>query len=122
MTAASVDPAAPGGVPVERSRAGSRRPAVAQHTWKRPLDDSRPFDHSYGSLQARRWMEAAIEAATAAFGAYLAWSGLRERSPDLSPATGVDQVLEIIRAALSLAGKRTIDHLHDRDIRRTATV
>ena len=28
-------------------------------------------------VAARRWMEAAIESATAAFGAYLAWSGLR---------------------------------------------
>jgi TRAP-type C4-dicarboxylate transport system permease small subunit len=60
------------------------------------------------SLQARRWMEAAIEAATAAFGAYLAWSGLRfvdVTSGSVSAAIGYP--IEMLHVLAPVAGALT---------------
>jgi TRAP-type C4-dicarboxylate transport system permease small subunit len=59
-------------------------------------------------VQARRWMEAAIEAATAAFGAYLAWSGLRfvdVTSGSVSAAIGYP--IEMLHALAPIAGALT---------------
>ncbi len=54
---------------------------------------------------ARRWAEAAIDAATAAFGAYLAWSGLRfldVTGGSVSAAIGYP--IEILHALAPAAG------------------
>lgn len=58
--------------------------------------------------QVRRWMEAAIETATAAFGAYLAWSGLRfvdVTSGSISAAIGYP--IEMLHALAPVAGALT---------------
>jgi TRAP-type C4-dicarboxylate transport system permease small subunit len=57
---------------------------------------------------ARRWMETAIEAATAAFGAYLTWSGLRfvdVTSGSVSAAIGYP--IEFLHALAPIAGALT---------------
>ncbi len=59
-------------------------------------------------VHARRWMEAAIETATAAFGAYLAWSGLRfvdVTSGSVSAAIGYP--IEMLHALAPVAGALT---------------
>jgi TRAP-type C4-dicarboxylate transport system permease small subunit len=58
--------------------------------------------------QLRRWMETAINAATAAFGAYLAWSGLRfvdVTSGSVSAAIGYP--IEMLHALAPIAGALT---------------